>query len=195
MAKFNSMQSNSIAINFPHGCSPVNLLHIFRIPFPTNTSRGLLLSQGKTYEQQKVYINISINNTMSLSLHIEMREYNKFKFCYDLHDNYLLEKLNLKSNFQSGRDGDKVKKKGYTPPFGWRKFVDLGKENFSTLYINRCILLIKNVFIAKEEKSKKGQFSSWFKTGDLCSCASLPGPGGPVFLMPFYAMLVFSANF
>ena len=118
MAKFNSMQSNSIAINFPHGCSPVNLLHIFRIPFPTNTSRGLLLNQGKTYEQQKVYINISINNTMSLSLHIEMREYKKFKFCYDLHDNYLLEKLNLKSNFQSGRDGDKVKKKGYTPPFG-----------------------------------------------------------------------------
>ena len=127
MAKFNSMQSNSIAINFPHGCSPVNLLHIFRIPFPTNTSRGLLLNQGKTYEQQKVYINISINNTMSLSLHIEMREYNKFKFCYDLHDNYLL---------------------------------DLGKENFSTLYINRCILLIKNVFIAKKEKRKKGQFSS-----------------------------------
>ena len=25
------------------GCSPVNLLHIFRIPFPKNTSGGLLL--------------------------------------------------------------------------------------------------------------------------------------------------------
>ena len=27
-----------------HGCSPVNLLHIFRTPFPKNTSGGLLLS-------------------------------------------------------------------------------------------------------------------------------------------------------
>ena len=26
-----------------HACSPVNLLHIFRIPFPKNTSEGLLL--------------------------------------------------------------------------------------------------------------------------------------------------------
>ena len=27
-----------------HGCSPVNLLHIFRTPFYKNTSRGLLLN-------------------------------------------------------------------------------------------------------------------------------------------------------
>ena len=26
-----------------HGCSTVNLLHIFRTPFPRNTSGGLLL--------------------------------------------------------------------------------------------------------------------------------------------------------
>ena len=26
-----------------HECSPVNLLHIFRTPFPENTSEGLLL--------------------------------------------------------------------------------------------------------------------------------------------------------
>ena len=26
-----------------HGCSPVNLLHIFRTPFPKNTSGGLFL--------------------------------------------------------------------------------------------------------------------------------------------------------
>ena len=36
-------QSNFIEITFPHRCSPVNLLHIFRIPFSMNTSRGLLL--------------------------------------------------------------------------------------------------------------------------------------------------------
>ena len=29
---------------FRYGCSPVNLLHIFITPFPTNTSWGLLLN-------------------------------------------------------------------------------------------------------------------------------------------------------
>ena len=32
-------QSNFIEITFQHGCSPANLLHIFRTPFPKNTSR------------------------------------------------------------------------------------------------------------------------------------------------------------
>ena len=32
------------AIALRHGCSPVNLLHIFRAPFPKNTSGQLLLS-------------------------------------------------------------------------------------------------------------------------------------------------------
>ena len=34
---------NFIEITLRHGCSPVNLLHIFRTPFPKNTSGGLLL--------------------------------------------------------------------------------------------------------------------------------------------------------
>ena len=34
---------NFIQIALRHGCSPVNLLHIFRTPFPKNTSRGMLL--------------------------------------------------------------------------------------------------------------------------------------------------------
>ena len=34
---------NFIEITLWHGCSPVNLLHIFRTPFPKNTSGGLLL--------------------------------------------------------------------------------------------------------------------------------------------------------
>ena len=37
------LQSNFIEIAFRYGCSPVNLLHIFRTPFPKNTSEGLLL--------------------------------------------------------------------------------------------------------------------------------------------------------
>ena len=34
---------NFLAITLRHGGSPVNLLHIFRTPFPENTSGGLLL--------------------------------------------------------------------------------------------------------------------------------------------------------
>ena len=37
------LQSNFIEIALRHGCSPVNFLHIFRTPFPKNTSGGLLL--------------------------------------------------------------------------------------------------------------------------------------------------------
>ena len=34
---------NFIEIALRHGCSPVNLLHIFKTPFPKNTCRWLLL--------------------------------------------------------------------------------------------------------------------------------------------------------
>ena len=45
------LQSNFIEITLRHGCSPVNLLHIFRIPFSKNTSGGLLLDiYGKKVE-------------------------------------------------------------------------------------------------------------------------------------------------
>ena len=37
------LQSNFIEISLRHECSPVNLLHIFRIPFPESTSGWLLL--------------------------------------------------------------------------------------------------------------------------------------------------------
>ena len=35
---------NKVALQLLHGCSPVNLLHIFRTPFLKNTSGGLFLS-------------------------------------------------------------------------------------------------------------------------------------------------------
>ena len=38
--------SKVIEIALRHGCSPVNLLHIFRAPPPKNTSRRLLLKKA-----------------------------------------------------------------------------------------------------------------------------------------------------
>ena len=37
------LQSNIIEIALRHGCSSLHLLHIFRTPFPKNTSGGLLM--------------------------------------------------------------------------------------------------------------------------------------------------------
>ena len=39
------LQSSFFEITLRHECSPVNLLHIFRTPFPKNTFEGLLLPQ------------------------------------------------------------------------------------------------------------------------------------------------------
>ena len=45
MPKYDSIKSQSkfIEITVRHGCSPVNLLHIFSTPFPKNTSGGQLM--------------------------------------------------------------------------------------------------------------------------------------------------------
>ena len=43
---FNKLQRNFIEIALLHGCSPVILLHIFRKPFPKNTSGWLLLNKN-----------------------------------------------------------------------------------------------------------------------------------------------------
>ena len=43
-----SVQSKFIKITLRHGCSPVNLMHIFRALFPKNTSEWLLLELRAT---------------------------------------------------------------------------------------------------------------------------------------------------
>ena len=43
------MHSSFINITLHHGCSPVNLLHIFRRLFPKNTSGRLLLKNSKNW--------------------------------------------------------------------------------------------------------------------------------------------------
>ena len=46
---FNKFASNFIEIALRHGCSPVNLLHIFKTPFLKNTSGRLLLTNSFHY--------------------------------------------------------------------------------------------------------------------------------------------------
>ena len=47
------LQSNFIQITRLHGCSPVNLQYIFRVPFPKNTSGRLLLGVPKNKGQEE----------------------------------------------------------------------------------------------------------------------------------------------
>ena len=52
---------NKVALTLRHGCSPVNLLHIFRTPFPRNTYGRLLLYLPRIH-------NSFITNKLSLLL-------------------------------------------------------------------------------------------------------------------------------
>ena len=62
------LQSNIIEIAFRHGCSPVNLLHIFRTSFPRNTSGRMLLT-FKSWRMKCLIIDekITIFKTLALS--------------------------------------------------------------------------------------------------------------------------------
>ena len=51
------LQSNFIYITIRYGCSPVNWLHVFRIPFPENTSGGLLLNMRSNQLCLPVFVN------------------------------------------------------------------------------------------------------------------------------------------
>ena len=44
---FNKVANNFFEITFRHWYSPVNLLHIFRAPFPQNTFGGMLLEKWR----------------------------------------------------------------------------------------------------------------------------------------------------
>ena len=66
------LRSNFIEITL-HGCSPVNLLHIFRTPFTKNTSGWLLLSR---------YLNCT--ELKSLSGHNPRRHRTSFQRRYDV---------------------------------------------------------------------------------------------------------------
>ena len=54
------MLCNFIEVALQHGCSPVNLLHIFRTPFLKNTTEGLLLSLLR-----QIIVSLEVIPTMS----------------------------------------------------------------------------------------------------------------------------------
>ena len=65
------LQSNFIEIALRHGCSPVNLLHIFRTPFPRNTSGWLLFSHIirhviPSYGRKNIYERLVNHSTRKL---------------------------------------------------------------------------------------------------------------------------------
>ena len=55
------LKSSFIEVTLQHGCSPVNLLHIFRTPFLKNTSGRLLLAVNSEFN-----FNLFQNNILSL---------------------------------------------------------------------------------------------------------------------------------
>ena len=63
-----------IEITLPHGCSPVNLLHIFRKPFTKNTSERLLLIKQK-------YIYLAIRAPFHTHFHVSI-----FYFSFNIVD-------------------------------------------------------------------------------------------------------------
>ena len=57
---------NFIEITLRHGCSPVKLLHIFRTPFPRNTSGGLrLYYTNSDYTNVLKYMKIALHSTQN----------------------------------------------------------------------------------------------------------------------------------
>ena len=76
------LKSNFIEIALRHGCCSVNLLHIFRTPFPKNTSGGLFLEFQEYYSGYNVhlYSYFSVVATLEmLKLHETLLKYSS---CY-----------------------------------------------------------------------------------------------------------------
>ena len=72
---------NFVEIALQHGCSPVNLLHIFRTPFPKNTSVRLPLSterQRPWLKKGKLYQNVTGSRKQPPDVFFKKRCHQKF---------------------------------------------------------------------------------------------------------------------
>ena len=61
---------NFFEITLQHGCSPVNLLHIFRTLFPKNTSGGLLITSARPYLKKDLLNRIMKKKIIFLFKHL-----------------------------------------------------------------------------------------------------------------------------
>ena len=81
------LQSNFIEIVLRHECSPINLLHIFRTPFPRNTSGWLLLTLS-------FYV-IRVKNTTVKKNYFEIRSSQQSETIQSEHRKLLNVALNI----------------------------------------------------------------------------------------------------
>ena len=94
------LQSNFTEIALRHGCSPVNLLHIFRTPFPKNTS-GQLLLKAVIYYEKELYLWCCRSSRSASGRRLTIAEVegqeamnffkNIFRFCLDFKDCLLIQ--------------------------------------------------------------------------------------------------------
>ena len=95
------LQSKFIEIALWHGCSPVNLLHIFRTPFPKNTSGWLFLYQHVLFQ---------IVQSRKLSLQNDFCQTHRFKI------------LKQRNTFFSLKKKERRKKNDFKLPKGHTEF-------------------------------------------------------------------------
>ena len=130
------LQNNFFEITLRHGCSPVSLLHIFRIPISKNTSGGLLLTldflsefiekcvESRSFNKwKKIYVVILIkyrgniielkNKHEAIALEIEWRDnfYCKLKFSNHMEDIYKKATKKLNALFRTVHYMDISKRK------------------------------------------------------------------------------------
>ena len=75
--KESSLLCNFIEIAHRHGCSPLNLLHIFRTPFSRSTSRWLLLNTPEINKEVLVFSFISV-------IQAELNEFMRIWNCHKM---------------------------------------------------------------------------------------------------------------
>ena len=118
--------AKQLEIPLRHGCSPVNLLHVFRTTFSRNTSGWLLLSQSKVSK------NISLNETARTSVSKGLELNQSFRSSQQkLFWNYL-NCIYLENNFQIPNIDMLL--------FDWQTLVVVHLKFYSDLAANQQIL-------------------------------------------------------
>ena len=76
------LHSNFIATTFHHGCSPVNLLYIFRTSFPKETSGQLLLNRRYPHQNKTTIMQRSdyINQKDKVTINCQAAAY--YRYCF-----------------------------------------------------------------------------------------------------------------